>query len=92
MRKYENGDLVFIKANLAPRYQRDWRALRRLAIDQMVEDHQPLVMAIVIGTDDVGDKRRWHWWILTSDLDVVRVKEKQLLPVDVVNVNEPATW
>lgn len=81
MRKHKSGDLVVVNAGLMPRYQHDWRAQRRLAIDQMVEDHAAMVTAIAVCVDDVGDKQRWHWWILTNDLDVVRVKEKHLIPV-----------
>lgn len=89
MRKFNPGDLVFINARLVPKYQKDWRARRRLAIDQMVEDDQPVVMAITIGINDVGDKHRWYWWVMTVELDIVSVKEKQLLPVDSVKLNEP---
>jgi hypothetical protein len=81
MRKYESGDIVFINAELVPRYRSDWRLLRHMAIEQLVEDDEALVMAVAIGTHDVMDvKQRWHWRVLTSDLDVVVVREKHMRP------------
>ena len=81
-----------MRACLAPRYEHDWRLLRKLALDQLTDDHLAMVLAIVLYPDDVGEKQRWHWWVLTCDLDVVQVKEKLLLPPESVKLNEPHAW
>lgn len=74
MRRICPGNLVVLRARLVPRYLKSWYRGMDIA--------DPMVMAVALSEAPGGTRDRWRWYVFTHDLDIVDVKEKDLIPAE----------